>query len=208
MDEVFSAHVTGNFVIFAAAIAQGVEQQDYLKIVTFPVFLLAVALGTLLYRVWGKGKNNPTKYLLWPMTFIFLGCALTTSILYVMSGNPDLGKVDIAVTLLIVLALGLQNTLHHFIAGPLTTVMTGTVMNTTASLIEKYVLRIEKTAQVKSFKPISIPVLIIIIFALGCVIAAFITTQVGLASISLPTLLMFYVLFLERTNIQETSFNQ
>ena len=46
----FAAHVTGNFVVFGAALARGIQEKDYLKLLTFPVFVLAVMFGTILYR--------------------------------------------------------------------------------------------------------------------------------------------------------------
>ncbi len=49
MHGVFSAHVTGNFVLFAAALGRGLEPQDYLKLWTFPVFIVAVSIATLAY---------------------------------------------------------------------------------------------------------------------------------------------------------------
>ncbi len=49
-DGIFSAHVTGNFVLFAAALIRGLSGRDYLKLVSFPVFVVAVIITTYLYR--------------------------------------------------------------------------------------------------------------------------------------------------------------
>src|SRR5210317_2137085 len=71
MGGIFSAHVTGNFVLFAAAFSQGVEGDDYLKIVTFPVFVFGVVIAVLI-----AGRNTSpllkVKRILLMMTLVLL----------------------------------------------------------------------------------------------------------------------------------------
>lgn len=199
MDEVFSAHVTGNFVIFAVAVAQGVEMQDYLKILTFPVFLLAVIIGTVLYRLGqGQKEKDHSPRLLRAMTALLVACSIITITFSVARGTINLGWLDIMVTVLLVLALGIQNTIHHFLPGPLTTVMTGTVMNTTASITERYLFRHVSSSPDSPAKSLVSPLRKIVFFALGCLLSAFLTIQFGLAAILVPTLIMLGVITIER----------
>jgi len=198
MDELFSAHVTGNFIIFAVAVARGLEPQDYLKIAIFPVFLLAVIIGTLLYRLGQENKEKDnSRRLLVAMTALLVTCSLISTVFYFLRGTAELGWLDILVTVLLVLALGIQNSIHHFLPGPLTTVMTGTVMNTTASFAEKLLLRRDPTSPDKPVKSLISPTRKMILFALGCILSAYATFQVGLVSIVLPTLIMLGVLVFE-----------
>ncbi len=190
MGGVFSAHVTGNFVLFAAAIAQGIESHDYIKILTFPFFVLAVILGTLLYHKLHKSKGDTCyKSLLWAMTALLMIAAVLS-----FAQNDWL---NITVTMIVVIALGIQNTIHHFLPGPMTTVMTGTVMNTTANLTEKYILRQTPMQQGKEAK--ALPGLwMIVSFLAGCVLAAIAAILFGLTALLLAALVMFTVMIFER----------
>ncbi len=49
VSELFSAHITGNFVVFAIALVHGVREVDWLKLIALPVFFLGVPLATFLY---------------------------------------------------------------------------------------------------------------------------------------------------------------
>ena len=46
-DSLFSAHVTGNFIVFAYDIVHEVDAHAWSKLVSFPVFVAAVAAGRL-----------------------------------------------------------------------------------------------------------------------------------------------------------------
>lgn len=195
MGGVFSAHVTGNFVLFAAALAQGIQGDDYLKIVTLPVFVIAVALAMLI-----AGRHTAPLRKVQRILLVITLVLLTAAALAV-TGSQGLpgtwpGSVDVLVTLLLVIAMAMQNSIHRFVAGPMTTVMTGTVMNTTASLVNQYVLRIEADPHRAPAPGVS-PLVMIVAFALGCVIAGFLTVKFGLASIVVPAVLLCLVLTLE-----------
>ena len=42
VNELFSAHVTGNFIVFAYDIIKHADTEAWLKLLSFPVFILAV----------------------------------------------------------------------------------------------------------------------------------------------------------------------
>ena len=42
-DQLFSAHVTGNFIVFAYDLVKGADTQTWTKLVAFPVYIAAVA---------------------------------------------------------------------------------------------------------------------------------------------------------------------
>jgi uncharacterized membrane protein YoaK (UPF0700 family) len=195
MGGVFSAHVTGNFVLFAAALAQGIQGDDYLKIVTLPVFVTGVAFAMLVAGRYAAPRRKVKRILLVITLLLLVAAALAVTGSHELQ-DIRLGNVDVMITLLLVVAMAMQNSIHRFVAGPMTTVMTGTVMNTIASLMYRHVLRIETGPQ-KAPAPGVNPLMMIAAFALGCVIAGFLTVKFGLASVIVPAGLLCLVLALE-----------
>lgn len=110
----FSAHVTGNFVVFASNIFQGRGAESYLKLLTFPIF----ALGVLFVGGF-KERLDLRKFFFFISVFLFLGVAL------------NLGGLSLVGAYLFVFSMGIQNAAHKvFIqSGPTSTVMTGNVTN-------------------------------------------------------------------------------
>jgi uncharacterized membrane protein YoaK (UPF0700 family) len=47
-DRLFSAHITGNFVVFAYDIVTNQISSSWIKLISFPVFIVTVILSTLL----------------------------------------------------------------------------------------------------------------------------------------------------------------
>ncbi|HEY5775686.1 MAG TPA: YoaK family protein, partial [Xanthomonadales bacterium] len=114
--------------------------------------------------------------------------------------QPD--NDDVLITMLVVTAMAMQNSIHRFIKGPMTTVMTGTVMNTTARFVSRHVLHIAADPQ-QAPAPQVKPFVMIAAFALGCVIAGFLTVKFGLASIIVPAGLLCLVTAFELRNRQQ-----
>lgn len=185
MHGIFSAHVTGNFVVFAAALSQGASPDDYLKLLTFPVFVLAVAVGTFIYMTGDTGKSRSRgssglTAVLWAMTTLFgIGGAIA------IVPHAQAGVLDLLITFVVVVAMGLQNTVHHFIAGAFTTVMTGTVMNWVAAVTER---QLAPKASPKTAPPLN-PVGLMALFAMGCLAGALLTHLVGFKAFLVPAFL-------------------
>src|SRR3954454_24904566 len=49
-DELFSAHVTGNFVVFAYDVIKRADSHAWTKLLTFPLFILSVIIGARISR--------------------------------------------------------------------------------------------------------------------------------------------------------------
>ncbi|MGA9658539.1 MAG: YoaK family protein [Asticcacaulis sp.] len=186
MKGVFSAHVTGNFVLFAAALTQGLTARDYLKLLTFPVFVVAVAMATFIYartetaRLKGGKTTGLSRILSLMAGLLGLGSALS------FLGSE---QVDIAITLMVVLAMGMQNALHPFIPGAMTTVMTGTVTNTVSSLTHR-VMKLNRTTTTTA----SVNTLwLILLFGGGCALAAFAAKSLHYSSLIPAALICLYV---------------
>ncbi len=192
MRGVFSAHVTGNFVLLAASLVDGGHASDLLKLETFPVFVAAIGLSVWLYLAAEKHrKGEGLRRVLLAMTVIFAACAAIAFVPH----TPEDGW-DVAITLLVVLALGLQNGLHHFIAGSMTTVMTGTVTATIARATRR-LLRAEPPEQPNAQAALS-PIWLVLVFGVGCLAAAFAVKAIGFACLTVAALAVAASLYLER----------
>ena len=186
MHGIFSAHVTGNFVLFAAAMGRGLEPSDYLKLWTFPVFIAAVMLATVLYlsaekgRMTGKGTSGLTR-VLGAMT---LSLSVAVLISFMAPSTAWAMQADVAITMLVVLAMGLQNALHHFIPGAMTTVMTGTVMNTVAKFTRRLLGNAPDPASpvIKAINPFWL----ILLFGGGCLVGGFAARAFAFQSLVIP----------------------
>ena len=126
-DGVFSAHVTGNFVVLAADLALRARADEWLKLSTFPVFILAVLGATWLYRRTHVRLGPATARGLLLVKAVLIGGA---AIVGVAARSNGAGPARSAIVALLVTAMGIQNALHRLNPAPLgamTTVMTGNV---------------------------------------------------------------------------------
>ncbi len=192
MKGVFSAHVTGNFVLLAASLVDGGHASDLLKLETFPVFIAAIGLAVWLYLAAEKRrKGEGLRRILQAMTVIFAACTLIAFVPHVAEDGWD-----VAITLLVVLALGLQNALHHFIGGSMTTVMTGTVTTTIARAMRR-LLRAELPEQPNAQAALS-PIWLVLVFGAGCLGAAFAVKAIGFVCLIVPAVAVAASLYLEK----------
>ncbi len=123
-DKIFSAHVTGNFVVFAYQLIKVSGGDAWIKLLTFPIFMLSVMFGG-----WISAKFLNRHFLLFCEGVILItGGAITYSLGYI-----DDGKITwpmYLITMIVVFAMGLQNAFGKLFAketyGPMT-MMTGNV---------------------------------------------------------------------------------
>jgi len=180
-DSIFSAHVTGNFIVFAAQTVTGGSTDSWVKLLTFPIFVSAVIIG-------GWIANDPQKrYKL----------LLTEGILLLLSGIaavilPLLGYVEgklctYLIVMIVVFGMGLQNAFGRLFAkethGP-TTMMTGNV--TQASLDIGNLLRGGFFTESIAWQSLKKQVYTIGGFLIGCLLGAVFSKIWGLPVIFLP----------------------
>ncbi len=123
---IFSAHVTGNFVVFAADIALHAHADRWLALATFPTFVLAVLAATLLHRrLPPEPAPDGMRLFLAINSALFAVAAAIGSV--ADTSSPGLART--AIVALLVIAMGIQNAMHRLrpSLGPMTTVMTGNV---------------------------------------------------------------------------------
>lgn len=185
----FSSHVTGNFVLFAAALGRGLRGVDYLKLLSFPVFIAGVGLTTAAHDWLGVlGPRLRSRWFLWTEAALLVAVGLAG----VWRPAPQAGGAAQAVlAMVLVLAMAVQNTAHRLdpALGAPTTVMTGNVTLLTVTLARRLLGRAEATPRPPG-PSLGEQALLVIAFAAGCVAAVPATLALGFAAVLLPGLLL------------------
>lgn len=190
----FSAHVTGNFVLLAAAIGKGVRENDILKLLSFPVFVLAAAAATVVHDRFQGEKHEATldKWLAFAAGGLLVLGGLLALVLARKSEANDISLADAVAGMLSVAAMGIQNAIHRFAValGPPTTVMTGTVTQLTVTATRKLISRKPSgKAAVQAAAPMAL-LWLAVAFAAGCLVSAPLTLIFGLTSLLVPGVLL------------------
>ncbi|GLK73897.1 DUF1275 domain-containing protein [Ancylobacter dichloromethanicus] len=122
----FTAHVTGNLVTFAAAIAEG-RMPSISKIIAVPVFCFVVIAARLLSRALVTRGLDDFRILMAAKLILLAHAALVAIQLGAPLEADSASAVMMGMTL--VSAMALQNALHrtHLTDAPPSTVMTGTI---------------------------------------------------------------------------------
>jgi uncharacterized membrane protein YoaK (UPF0700 family) len=178
-DSIFSAHVTGNFIVFAYQIIKGSDLHAWVKLLTFPVFIMAVIAGG---RIALKSVNHYS-ILFWEGILLVLGGMAT----YVFGYLEIFSEWTIyAVAMTTVFAMGLQNAFGKLYAkethGP-TTMMTGNVTQASLDLGNLLKNGLKDTEVLLSFKK---QLVTITGFLVGCFLGAIAGKFVGLGTLVLP----------------------
>jgi uncharacterized membrane protein YoaK (UPF0700 family) len=181
-DQLFSAHVTGNFIVFAYDVVTGSNGRAWIKLITLPVFIISVITGGWLI------KKVPDRYFLLLSESVLLILGGLVALVFRLYGIYDLQWPSYIVVMLIVFAMGLQNAFGKVFSketyGP-TTVMTGNV--TQASLDIGTLLR-SKLKDEDSRLSLRKGMVNIGGFLGGCLLGAILGKQVGLSAVVLPGL--------------------
>ena len=192
-DTIFSAHVTGNFIVFAYQIVKGSDIHAWVKLLTFPVFIIAViAGGRIALRV-----TNHYTILFWE-GFLLVLSGLAAYLFNYFGIISEWTMYAIAMTT--VFAMGLQNAFGKLYAkethGP-TTMMTGNV--TQASLDLGNLLK-------NGFKDIEVmlsfrkQLVTIFGFLIGCFLGAVAGNSFGLGTLIFPGTAMIVCYMYHRKN--------
>ena len=184
-DSIFSAHVTGNFIVFAAQVISGRDEGSWIKLVTFPVFVAAVMTGG-----WLAGKVRNRYRILLAESILLIAGALC---LFLFPQSQLTGTSLYFVVMLTVFAMGLQNTFGRLFAkethGP-TTMMTGNV--TQASLDLGNILRKGIGKDALSWQSLRKQFVTIGGFLAGCLLGAWFGKLWGLVAIGIPGVALFF----------------
>ncbi|MDT3402140.1 YoaK family protein [Mucilaginibacter terrae] len=175
---IFSAHVTGNFIVFAYQLIKGSELQAWVKLLTFPVFIISVIVGG---RIALK-TANPYKLLLVEGMILLLSGLVSVVFLRI----PGLNWLSYVVVMMAVFAMGLQNAFGKLYAketfGP-TTMMTGNVTQASLDLGSSIASAFNDNLSKESLRKQGV---IIGGFLLGCLAGALTAKMFGLSVLLLP----------------------
>ncbi|HEY8052694.1 MAG TPA: YoaK family protein [Steroidobacteraceae bacterium] len=183
----FSAHVTGNFVVLGASLVlphAGVVA----KLLALPVFILAVA-GTRLYVLHFAGDERVERHVL-AIELVFLGLFLVAGLASAPIVTAD-APMAVLTGMLAVSAMGVQNAAARTVFASLspTTVMTGNVTQVVLDCVDYRLsgdaqLRSGARARLAKFGP---PV---IGFAAGAVAGALLYRVAGFWCVVLPMVII------------------
>jgi uncharacterized membrane protein YoaK (UPF0700 family) len=186
LGHVFTAHVTGNLVVAAAAAVDG-GPLNTAQVLAIPVFMLAVAVVWLIARVSGRHGPSLARLLLW-VHFLLLAAILVFSVATTPSADPH-GTTAAITVMIAVSAMACQFALLRLaIPGAISTaVMTGNLTNAVLSsmdllsrrapLLQDDARRLKRSLQ------------LLVGFLVGCIIAASTVALLGDWTWSLPVIL-------------------
>ncbi len=190
-DKIFSAHVTGNFIVFAYQLINGGDITAWIKLATFPVFIAAVMLGG-----WLTARSHKKNTVLFVEALLLVVTGILAFFLPVDSSKA----IMYGLVMLVVFALGMQNAFGKLFAkathGP-TTMMTG---NVTQASLDLCVLMANKFKDPGSNISFAKQLITLSGFFIGCLIGAYLGKQLGLSSIIFAGLAMLICYFLSKDN--------
>ena len=197
--KLFSAHVTGNFIVLAYDIIYGADPNEWSKLLAFPVFFGGVMVaGRIANRnsgaVVGEGQPDGGNRLLRIEGILLMLAGLAAAAMRWW----HLGQVWllVVVSMTIVVAMAFQNAFGRLyskrIYGP-TTVMTG---NVTSAALDIAALLLDRPRHPEKFVPLGHNLAMIGVFLAGCFIGGACAYFFGLAAVLVPgVVVMVYLVF-------------
>ena len=188
----FTAHVTGNFVLIAVALADPGQTPTLLKLLAFPAFIFGVAAARLLVAACerrGKPAVKPTYVLQLVLLTGFMVCGMLAEPV-----GLNVGMLAMAAGLLGAAAMGAHSAASKLLLTHLapTSMMTGNVTQLVIDLVD----RLRGTADAANRARCVKSLLLILAFALGCGAAAFAYAALGFAALAAPVLILCVFLWL------------
>ncbi|MBO9701878.1 MAG: DUF1275 domain-containing protein [Sporocytophaga sp.] len=182
-DAIFSAHVTGNFVVFAAHLLSESSNASWIKLITFPVFVTAVIIGGRLTE-----KAQERYLVLLTESVLLMLCGIAAVLLPAFLSLEE-RLCTYLIVMLCVFAMGMQNAFGKLFAkethGP-TTMMTGNV--TQAALDISTLFSKGFVTEVLSKQRLFNLLVTIGGFLSGCLVGALLGKIWGLSTLFLPGL--------------------
>jgi uncharacterized membrane protein YoaK (UPF0700 family) len=214
-DKLFSAHVTGNFIVLAYDIIHGADANEWSKLLAFPVFFATVMVaGRIAERRTGAvvgvggggggGVGEGVGESVGGGVGLAIGDRLLRieGVLLVLAGLAAAGMrwrhpgevwLLVLISMVIVVAMAFQNAFGRLyskrIYGP-TTVMTG---NVTSAALDIAALLLDRPRRPEKYVPLRHNLAMILVFLLGCIAGAACAYFFGLVSVVLPGLVVLVV---------------
>ncbi|KQQ40159.1 hypothetical protein ASF61_05080 [Duganella sp. Leaf126] len=179
----FTAHVTGNFVLIGRALVE--PAYDIIpKLLVFPVFIVFVAIARMLILHWER-SSRPALRNSYLLQLVLLCAGLACGVLASPMANAH-QPMSLLTGMLCAGAMATQNAYGKLLLGKAaaTTVMTGNVTQLVIELTDA--LRGDGAALIRC-KALARPVLA---FAVGCILGAYGYLAFGFSGLLLPCLVL------------------
>ncbi|MFC5462642.1 YoaK family protein [Massilia niabensis] len=186
----FTAHVTGNFVLIAVSLADPVQTPSLLKLLAFPAFILGVAAARLLVARCERRGTPAVKpsYLLQLVLLLgFMACGMLAEPVGASPGGA-VGALAMLAGLLGAAAMGAHSAASKLLLANLapTSMMTGNVTQLVIDTVDRLRGAADPATRARCAK-FFWPVLA---FALGCAAAAFAFLAVGFVALLVPAAIL------------------
>jgi len=190
----FTAHVTGNFILIGAALADPSRSSVLLKFLAFPAFIAGVAAARVLVLLVERRRVlalRPALLLELVLLLGFMGFGMAATPV-----GSEAGPLAMASGLLGAAAMGAHSAISRLLLGHLapTSMMTGNVTQIVIDAVDLLRGADDPGLQAR-FAKVLWPLLS---FALGCIAAAFGYLWFGFAALALPVLILLGLLVSER----------
>ena len=189
----FTAHVTGNFILIGAALADPSHSSILLKFLAFPAFIGGVAAARVLAVV-VEQRGGAVLRLAFLLELALLAGCMACGIAATPVGDSA-GPLAMAAGLLGAIAMGVHSAIGRLCLGHLapTSMMTGNVTQIVIDTVD-FLRGADDPGLRGRFAKFLWPLLA---FALGCVIAAFGFYRFGFAALVVPLLILLGLVVLE-----------
>ncbi|WP_020653372.1 YoaK family protein [Massilia niastensis] len=194
----FTAHVTGNFVLIAVSLADPSQTPSLLKLLAFPAFIVGVAVARLLVASCersGRPARKPSYLLQLVLLAGFMVCGMLAEPV-----GKTVGALAMSAGLLGTAAMGAHSAASKLLLTDLapTSMMTGNVTQLVIDSVDQ--LRgAGDAATAKRCGKFFWPVLA---FALGCAAAAFLFLALGFVALAVPIAILCLHLWLPDSEAQ------
>jgi len=184
-DHIFSAHVTGNFIVFAYEMVNRTDSGAWIKLATFPVFVIAVILGG-----WVASRSaNKNMILIFEGVALLIGGIIASCLKFYGSNNE---VWSVLLVMMVVFAMALQNTFGKLFSkethGP-TTVMTGNVTQASLDIYNIIHSKFRDPAIALNLKKQAV---VIGGFLIGGLCGALLGKLIGLSAVILPGFILLF----------------
>ena len=183
----FTAHVTGNFVLIGAGIA-GYAQGVLLKLIVFPAFIAGVAFSALLVRSLSGRRALHGARMLYAVQAVLMFGFCAAGVWATPISRPD-GLPSIVAGVLGALAMGVQNAHPRLIlrAGVPNTVMTGNVTQAILDAVDMLSASTADSVRASARARFEKMMPAIVAFAIGAAAGAFGFRYAGFWALAVPT---------------------
>jgi uncharacterized membrane protein YoaK (UPF0700 family) len=194
----FTAHVTGNFVLIGAEVA-GVGQGVLLKLLAFPAFIVGIAMSSVLFKYLERNHSDTAASALYLMQALLLGAFLVTGLLASPVTDASAPRVLLC-GVLGTMAMGVQNARGKLLAstGLPNTVMTGNVTQVVLDVVELIHRGTKGGHAAQVSERLRSTLSAMAGFAAGAILGALAYVRFSFAAIALPVTVLLVMAWMKR----------